>query len=473
MGDDNITLWVRYKDYRAVAIYTHVDSKMKRRDVPLRIVDNFIKAVKEELTPLLDSIPIVALTLHSVVDGRGALELRSGQSLAEISGKCSEDNPLIITNRHDMEDVQLSRQASPGQREENCVPNLGGEKAALPDPQRHLAEELNCRPEPNSGLFRAVTQEFGYMINNGNQYGVLSTWESTWFFKRGEDSTTSNIPYISDCVRWDSTGVTFFKALACIAKMARQSPHLESKPSRQPPPTSQLIGGPSSSSSSLNRNVGPRPESTPNSAPGSPAPHRSWTDNTLSSLNDTSENLLKGLSEKTLTDSEPPLKEPFTSWLPLCDILGRALGYGRCGYVCECLVGGVLSAVKLIDPNNERSGKSLYEAVLRESEAYDNLRELQSLAIPRLILPAFDYLGMVLLATELASEGVCKSWSHEEKQMAEKSLRMIHARGYIHGDIRRENVVFHVEGGVRKALWVDLETCQLGEAEEFEREIRW
>ena len=178
-------------------------------------------------------------------------------------------------------------------------------------------------------------------------------------------------------------------------------------------------------------------------------------------------------SETTLTDCASLLiPEPFASRLPLCDIMGQRLGYGRCGYVHECVIGGVLSALKLVDPNNERDGKQLTEAIFRESEAYGKLSELQSGAIPLLVLAATDYLGMLLLATELCSEGVCQTFGEGEKRLALDSLRLIHSMGYIHGDIRKENVVFHVKDGVRKAFWIDLETCQLGLAGQFESEVR-
>ncbi|KAI9329147.1 hypothetical protein BDR26DRAFT_873002 [Obelidium mucronatum] len=350
-----------------------------------------------------------------------------------------------------------------------------GKRPVIISTHEHLAEAFSeqLHTDRNGGLVRAVCQEFGYMVHNGNQFGVLSTWEGNWFFKRGADPSTSNTCYISNCVRWDATDVTFFKALACVAAMARESTRIVPTGVRQSSWSSLA------SSSSLSRNFIPSAQSgTVSGSSVTPAaPQRFESGNSCSSFEDTTDNLKTCLSESTLTDVADDQsifnQEPFKHRLPLCDILGQTLGYGRCGAAYECEINGVLSAVKLIDPHNYRTGKSSRVAVFRESEAYQNLRELQSFAIPRLVLRASGYLGFILLATELGSEGVFHGkMGEEQKALALKSLRMIHARGYIHGDIRKENVVFHVEDGSRKALWIDLESCRLGVPQEFEAEIR-
>ncbi|ORY39115.1 hypothetical protein BCR33DRAFT_418229 [Rhizoclosmatium globosum] len=297
--------------------------------------------------------------------------------------------------------------------------------------------------------------------NNGNQYGVLSTWEGTWFMKRGTDA--SSTLYISNCVKYNSTSISFFKALACIAELARHSPRFVSA---SPLQTVLSQGTHSSSFADLYRDVAPLQDLAQNTGPlhtidASPnqttSPHVSITISSAESLT----HLARLLNQK-----------PFTQGRPLCDILGRVLGYGRCGSVYECVIGGVLSAVKSIDPMKKRSEKSSHHAILRECNAYDTLSELQSVAIPRLIISTSYYNGMMLMATELGSEGVCKVMDEGRKNSALCSLRMIHAKGYIRGDIRKENVVFHLSNGVYKALWIDLETCRLGVTTEFDAEIR-
>ncbi|KAJ3095821.1 hypothetical protein HDU97_006481 [Phlyctochytrium planicorne] len=142
-------------------------------------------------------------------------------------------------------------------------------------------------------------------------------------------------------------------------------------------------------------------------------------------------------------------------------ILDTELGIGRCGPVFLAVVDGVQAAVK-----NTRWATKSNDAnvrVMHESSLYERFENLQGIAIPRLLISAHQDGFFVEMVTERALQGWKEEWTEEELQSALEALGAIHGEGYIHGDIRRQNVVFTSEG---KALWIDLETCREGSEEE-------
>ncbi|KAI8852747.1 hypothetical protein BC829DRAFT_440600 [Chytridium lagenaria] len=149
-------------------------------------------------------------------------------------------------------------------------------------------------------------------------------------------------------------------------------------------------------------------------------------------------------------------------------VYGEKLGHGRSGDVYKCVINDTPVAMKVVDSYKNHEGE---KAVLRESEVYSELQDLQDNAIPKVIMSARFWRFFLLLGTRLASEGTKKVLDDDDRRLALKSLSAIHAKGYIHGDIRRQNVCFDVDNfGQRRALWIDLESCRPGSPAEIEEE---
>ena len=102
---ENIVFYIKYKDNQPVKIQTHFDHNRNKREQPLSDVADVIGAAKQALAPRFDSTPSDELTLHAAVDAEA---LRPGLSLVDVASGHTDDNPLIIKSKNDME-VELSQ----------------------------------------------------------------------------------------------------------------------------------------------------------------------------------------------------------------------------------------------------------------------------------------------------------------------------------------------------------------------------
>ncbi|RPB01469.1 hypothetical protein L873DRAFT_1788348 [Choiromyces venosus 120613-1] len=98
------------------------------------------------------------------------------------------------------------------------------------DNLKDLAEH---RTSPVS-VIDPIKQIYGYMGHNQLQYGVLSTYERTWFLWRPQDNPGTL--FISDVVTNLATNPTLLQCFAYIMSLARHNPHCPSPPASPPPP---------------------------------------------------------------------------------------------------------------------------------------------------------------------------------------------------------------------------------------------
>jgi hypothetical protein len=98
--DNNRSIYIRYGDNQPVKISTQFDSQRVRREFPLEDVADLIGAYKTAVAPRFDSIPADELTLHNEDDGDA---LRPGLALADVMGGKTDDHPLIIKSKNDIE----------------------------------------------------------------------------------------------------------------------------------------------------------------------------------------------------------------------------------------------------------------------------------------------------------------------------------------------------------------------------------
>lgn len=89
------------------------------------------------------------------------------------------------------------------------------------------------RTSKKSTLYQ-VHQIFGYLSWNRLQYGVLTTYEKTWFLKRNRGKL-----YVSPAIRYKRRDPTLFQCYAYIMELARQdcfNPPAPPTPPLSPPP---------------------------------------------------------------------------------------------------------------------------------------------------------------------------------------------------------------------------------------------
>lgn len=81
------------------------------------------------------------------------------------------------------------------------------------------------------GLLCAVKQAFGYMRRNDYLYGVLSTFNQTWFLKQG--ARNSNELFISPTVAIDRTEPTWLQCYLWLIRRADSDKHRMRPPSKK------------------------------------------------------------------------------------------------------------------------------------------------------------------------------------------------------------------------------------------------
>jgi hypothetical protein len=98
-------------------------------------------------------------------------------------------------------------------------------------PDDNIVEIIDSKNPPVS-VVNSIWQIFGYMAHNQRRYGVLSTYDKTWFMRRPEHDTGALL--ISDVVHAEDTGPTLLRCFAYIMSLARQYPHCPFPPPSPP-----------------------------------------------------------------------------------------------------------------------------------------------------------------------------------------------------------------------------------------------
>jgi len=104
-------------------------------------------------------------------------------------------------------------------------------------PDDNIVEILDAEHPPVC-VSNSITQIFGYMAHNKRRYGVLSTYDKTWFLQRPENDTGAL--FISDAVACEDASPTLLRCFAYIMSLARQNDSDCPFPSPSSPP--QTLG---------------------------------------------------------------------------------------------------------------------------------------------------------------------------------------------------------------------------------------
>jgi serine/threonine protein kinase len=117
----------------------------------------------------------------------------------------------------------------------------------------------------------------------------------------------------------------------------------------------------------------------------------------------------------------------------------NALGQGRCGNVFEGTLRGEKVVIKLCDLWQH---PELHKEMLREARTYVELGKLQGHGIPKLKGVGYTAGGLFALMTEFAGWPIkAENLDDKKRQMIVGVLASIHAEGFLHGDLRCENIL--------------------------------
>jgi hypothetical protein len=97
-------------------------------------------------------------------------------------------------------------------------------------PDDDIVEMFNAE-EPPACVINSIRQIFGYMAHNMSQYGILSTYDRTWFLWRPKNDPVAL--FMSDVVKCEDKHPTLLRCFAYIMSLARQDSRCP-KPPRSP-----------------------------------------------------------------------------------------------------------------------------------------------------------------------------------------------------------------------------------------------
>jgi hypothetical protein len=251
----------------------------------------------------------------------------------------------------------------------------------------------------------AVNQLYHYMRLNHCKYGILSTYEHTWFVYRSQQCSFCAGPdyhetlYVSDGVPYTDRAPNVMQCLSYFNSIVDDAPMAS-------PPTSKRT-------------------SRANSASQTSRP----TDSTVSS----GDNIGRG-GNQLLSDAEGSQQaQDFT----VDDFrLDTLLGEGRSRVYLDVYNSKPI-ALKTADIAKHRE---MLPEMLNEVSIYEQLHELQGKGIPTFVCHGF--VEDVLYCVGVSVCGVVPDTLNEEqKRKLEDVLDKIHQFGILHNDIKRENIV--------------------------------
>ncbi|KAH7885486.1 hypothetical protein F5I97DRAFT_1885976, partial [Phlebopus sp. FC_14] len=249
----------------------------------------------------------------------------------------------------------------------------------------------------SKSVYDQLGQIFGYLSHNQLQFGALTTYDKTWFLHRPRDNP--NQIRISPPIQYNDQQPTLFQCLYHLTSLARKGHGCASASPSSPP-------------------LPPHDDSTPPD------------DNSGNSSCDEGPKRKPGSQNK---EECAPLE--FFNWesFKVLDVLGS----GRSGTVFKANLHGETVALKICDLWQHPEYK---KELLHEVEVYHALEDLQGDCIPRLKGAGYTAGGLFAIATDIVGRPLKAS---------------VHRRGFVHNDIRKDNILIKRNGRRFHAFLVD------------------
>ena len=324
--------------------------------------------------------------------------------------------------------------------------------------QENLKDLKEQRTSPVS-VIGPIEQIYGYMGHNELQYGVLSTYEVTWFLRRPPDNTGQLC--ISKAVTSTAVNPTLFQCFAYIMSLARHNSNAPSPPASPPPPKDddEPPDGKDDRDSMYN---------PPRSGRGGRgcAGKRGGRGGIRKSRN--TGNRKQSNAKRNQRAAGNELRLEHFDWGSF-KVVG-VLGYGRSGTVFEAVLRGEKVAFKLCDiwQNPEYE-----EEMLTEVKTYMSLEQLQGRTVPKLKGAGYTAGGLFAIVTKIAgSRKKVEELSDQERNEIVKALSDIHDHGVLHEDIRPANILIQRRRNRFKVMFIDFALSKrVSNKEELKKEM--
>lgn len=311
-------------------------------------------------------------------------------------------------------------------------------------------EDLTERRASPVSVIDPIKQIYGYMGHNKLQYGVLSTYERTWFLRRPQDNPGEL--FISEVVMNTATNPTLLQCLVYIMSLARHNPNSSSPPASPSPPVGDYE--PPDEKYDGDSTYHPPKGSSSRSGRGGQGRNRGSTGKRGGSSNTgkrDQSNIKGGQRAAGNEQSNGVLRLEDFGWdsFDVIDVLGN----GRCGTVFKAVLRGEKVAFKLCDlwqyPEYEKE-------MLTEVKTYMSLEQLQGRTVPKLKGAGYTAGGFFAIATEIAGSPIeVEELSDQERNETVKALSNIHDHGILHKDICPENILIQRHRYGFKVVFID------------------
>lgn len=270
-----------------------------------------------------------------------------------------------------------------------------------------------------------------YMLVLKHRYGILTTYNKTWFLKR-EVNDGKGILYVSRAFFPDSTDPTLGQAFVYMNYLAFKDGTLEALPESAKKYITSVTT--KTKMKQANKLIEER------------------MNEKLAERSDRQENEGSLSSSGAALDDELPLESIDVQFQPI-----EAFGPLNHGVAYRMDVHGYDSVMKIVDVNKDHVGAEMFE---KEVENYMALQELWGLAMPKLVGDGPISMGrrMITVTYEGKSlQQLIKEKGESDLQIlkkdiakkAEDALKAIHDRGYVHGDIAARNITYNSNGEVK------------------------
>ncbi|EGF77497.1 hypothetical protein BATDEDRAFT_36058 [Batrachochytrium dendrobatidis JAM81] len=256
----------------------------------------------------------------------------------------------------------------------------------------------------------ALDQLYHYMRLNHRQYGILSTYENTWFVYRNQECAVCEEPQVHETL-YVSEGISFTVRTPTVQQCLSYFNSIVNHNHMDSPPASKR---PSRASSATQIS---RPSSTRVSPRAS---------------------LSKGCSSLSsgIQINEQPQDFDVDDFK-----FDTVLGEGRSKVYLD-YYGSSRIALKVADI--AKHGEMLPE-LLNEVSVYEQLSGLQGNGIPRFVCHGFVEDVLYCVGVSICGT-VANGFTEQQKQKLLETLESIHEAGILHNDIKKENILIDESG---------------------------
>ncbi|KAF9186407.1 hypothetical protein BGZ49_004192 [Haplosporangium sp. Z 27] len=299
-----------------------------------------------------------------------------------------------------------------------------------------------------NGPARPLRQILGYMFCNGFKYGVLTTYEQTWFIKCVQHGTRDY--FVSPTIYRNQIQPTLLQSYMWFIRQANNDPQW-----RVDPPEEQEVEQACFVEDSKDRDNKKHDRSfKPSSSKNNNELGQTWMGRLRSSM------VMAQLTEPRIVQSFEKLK-----------LIMK--GEGARTYLASWH--NELVVLKKCDIWNEYE---IMKELVHEARIYNALERLQGLWIPKLKLAGISNGIEFVLVTEHVGRDISSSClTASECTMIKTAFAEIHGSGVCHGDIRPQNIIIQRDSQKTHVMVIDFGASEMTtdrkkmrlECEELER----